>query len=305
METWKDIKGYEGMYRISNQGRVFAAARYRNDRGFTSPRIMKQSKNKGGYHYVILSKNDNQKLSYVHRLVATAFIPNPQNKSEVNHIDGNPSNNHVSNLEWCTRKENVEHSWNVLHHNDVKSVHQYSLGGEYIASYRNAKIASETIGIATSEIYSCCNNKKKSADSYMWSYHKVNKREPYIHAWLKPCIVFDKFGNILGKYESIREASELYNVNEGQASHCCNGDRNMNMCGDYVFKFLNDDDTEILISQINTQIKRTTVHGVLIKKYNNCIEASCDTNIPFVYILRNCNKKTKTCLGSIYSFEIV
>ena len=99
-ELWKDIKGYEGLYQVSNLGRV---------KRVTTSRILKGCKDKDGYLKVILCKNNIKSTKTVHRLVAQAFIPNTENKLEVNHIDEDKANNTVNNLEWSTRKENLNH----------------------------------------------------------------------------------------------------------------------------------------------------------------------------------------------------
>lgn len=113
MEVWKDVVGYEGLYQVSNLGRVKSVERYKDNNGtkqLVKERILKQGENKkGGYLKVDLWKNNKSKTLYVHRLVAIAFIDNPTNKPTVNHIDGNHKNNHVSNLEWATQKEQNEH----------------------------------------------------------------------------------------------------------------------------------------------------------------------------------------------------
>lgn len=103
-EIWKDIAGYEGLYQISNFGRVKRT--YRNG----NVKILKSWINRQGYLIVDLCKNSKRKHFPVHRLVAQAFIPNPENKPEPNHEDGNKFNNHVSNLKWVTRAENVQHA---------------------------------------------------------------------------------------------------------------------------------------------------------------------------------------------------
>ena len=100
IEEWKDIKGYEGLYQVSNLGRVKSLK-------FGKERILKTGVDRYGYISVNLYKNNKRKLCKVHRLVAEAFIPNLENKPEVNHLDEDKTNNMVSNLEWCTRNENV------------------------------------------------------------------------------------------------------------------------------------------------------------------------------------------------------
>ena len=108
-ETWKDIDGFEGYYQVSNQGRVRSFAKS----WYTEPLILKQHINADGYANVYLSwagKGKKVTTYKVHRLVAQAFIPNPLNKREVNHIDGDKKNNAVWNLEWVTSSENSRHA---------------------------------------------------------------------------------------------------------------------------------------------------------------------------------------------------
>ena len=98
-EIWKDIEGYDGMYQVSNLGRVKS---FKN----CKERILSSGTTKKNYKFVILSKNDIRKNFQVHRLVAMTFLPNPDNLPQVNHKDENPSNNNLENLEWCTAKYN-------------------------------------------------------------------------------------------------------------------------------------------------------------------------------------------------------
>lgn len=113
-ELWKDIEGYEGYYQISNKGRVMAMPRViKTKSGITrncSGRELAKNKTDVGYYYVSLSKNRIRKNHRINRLVAIHFIPNPYNKPEVNHIDGNKANNNVENLEWVTGQENKYHA---------------------------------------------------------------------------------------------------------------------------------------------------------------------------------------------------
>ena len=99
-EQWKDIAGFEGFYQVSNTGKV---------RNVKRNRTLSPALNSRGYQRVLLCKNGDKLNKFIHRLVAEAFIPNPENKPEVNHKDSNKTNNNFYNLEWVTHRENIEH----------------------------------------------------------------------------------------------------------------------------------------------------------------------------------------------------
>lgn len=115
-EEWKSIKGYEGMYEISNFGRVKSLLGWNGHKYIRRERILAPYKQQSNKYYsrsvVKLAKDNKTKDFKVHRLVAEAFITNPNNYKVVNHIDGNPLNNKVENLEWCTQKMNIKHAIN-------------------------------------------------------------------------------------------------------------------------------------------------------------------------------------------------
>lgn len=120
-EIWKDIKEYEGLYQVSNKGKIkrlagkclTKAGKYRN----ISENILTCFSNKTRYNYLYVNLNNNGLKQFrLHRLVALHFIPNPDNLPEVNHIDGNKNNNTVENLEWCSNLENIRHSFKIGTH---------------------------------------------------------------------------------------------------------------------------------------------------------------------------------------------
>lgn len=176
IEKWKDINGYEGLYQISSFGNVKSLNRV-VDRGFSKlplkGKILKPNNN-GGYLYVILSKHCVTKTAFIHKLVAEAFIPNPDNLPCVNHKDENSQNNYVDNLEWCTYSYN--NSYNGLAKKKgklkQKTVLQYDLNGSFIREWKNSEVASKYYGITTRAIYNCCQGRTKTSGGYKWTYKK-------------------------------------------------------------------------------------------------------------------------------------
>lgn len=129
---WKDIPEYEGLYQVSNLGEVKSLSKNRN--AFNSyyvskERILKPALNDSGYKIVVLTKNKKPKSLRIHRLVALAFIDNLENKPQVNHKDGNKTNNNVENLEWCTNGENGKHAYKLglkkINNGCFKKGHKY------------------------------------------------------------------------------------------------------------------------------------------------------------------------------------
>ena len=149
-EIWKDIPDYEGLYQVSNLGRIKRLEHKRknnliNTDSTYKEHILKPAKQTSEYMYIVLCKNGKTKGFRVHRLVAQTFIPNPENKPQVNHIDTNKSNNNVNNLEWCSRSENMIHAYShnlINSHTEKKRISQLNnikIAREYLRRKNNAK----------------------------------------------------------------------------------------------------------------------------------------------------------------------
>ena len=187
-EIWKEIKNYEGFYEVSSLGRVRSLTRYikqkNNSKKKIAGKILKPIPNKNGYLMVTLSKDCKGKRYFVHRLVADAFILNKNNKKEVNHIDENPKNNKVNNLEWVTHLENSNYgtrgkriSKNLKEwckKNRVKKVKQVSLNGIFIKEWESAKDVQKELGINSKGISLCATKRRKTAGGYKWIYVMEN-----------------------------------------------------------------------------------------------------------------------------------
>ena len=166
MEQWKAIAGYEGHYEVSDQGRV-KSLKYGKDR------ILKQCKTNKGYLRVCLRKYEQNKVLLVHRLVAEAFIPNPNNLETVNHKDEVKSNNTVGNLEWMSVKDNINYGTRNKRAGEALSKQVQMLDKktcELLATFPSTNEAGRVTGIAQQHISSCCNGKLKSAGGYVWRY---------------------------------------------------------------------------------------------------------------------------------------
>ena len=159
MEEWRDIKGYEGKYMVSNLGR-FKSLNYRRT---GKEKILEGYPDKDGYLYVNLCKDGKGKQCMIHRLVAMAFIPNPDNLPEVNHKDENPKNNRVENLEWCSRQYNVDYSLS-------KAVIGIDKVSGLILEFPSTREAERQTGISKGNICDCLKGRQKSAGGYTWHY---------------------------------------------------------------------------------------------------------------------------------------
>ena len=161
-EIWKDIKGYEGLYQVSNLGRVKRTGKYRNQ--FTSWESNKDLKLKEGtniYLYVDLSKDNKVKRYLVHRLVMEAFIDNPNGYKEVNHKDGNKKNNKVENLEWCTRNENLKHSIDTGLRKRKIPLEKYDYVYNEVSKGRTYKSLAEEFSVGKTKIADIVKSKRK------------------------------------------------------------------------------------------------------------------------------------------------
>ena len=179
---WKDIVGYENEYQINQFGEI----RTLKD----SPKLKKydvlkpQTSKRNGYVYQMLYKNGKEKLFRVHRLVAMAFLPNPNNLPQVNHKDGNKQNNSVDNLEWCEQSDNMKHAYknglqipsenqrkSIINTNKLKQKKVCQIkDGKIINTFSGISEASRQTKISISCISRCCNLKRKSTNGCEWRF---------------------------------------------------------------------------------------------------------------------------------------
>ena len=168
MEIWRNIKDYPD-YQVSNMGRVKSLNYNRTGK----EKILKNIKNNFGYLYVRLCKDGKQKNYTIHRLVATAFIDNPNNYPIINHINEDKTDNRVENLEWCTQQYNINFGTSIERAAKNRSIPvlQFTKEGELVRKWESATQVERELGYNLSHISECCKGKRKTCGGYKWRYH--------------------------------------------------------------------------------------------------------------------------------------
>ena len=170
-ETWKEIKGYEGLYQVSNLGRIKSLPKHIGNRYFSKEKIMKPQLINGNRLQVRLSREGTVKNFRVHRLVAENFIKNPYNLPQVNHIDENPQNNNVNNLEWCDAKYNSNYGTRIKRISEKHKKRIISLDNSgKIEYYDSTTEAQQKNNVSRSSIIKCCKQKQKTSLGLRWFY---------------------------------------------------------------------------------------------------------------------------------------
>ena len=242
-EIWKSVVGYEGLYEVSNLGNVKAVEKivgHPTGQCRRPEKILKLQDDGKGYYVVNLCKNGKPRTKGVHILVAEAFLEKPEGKCEVDHINRNRQDNRVENLKWCTHKENMNNANTIQYMKDSpdksrsayialaskiyngspqapKTVHQYTLNGEYIASYPSLHDAEAATGISRNSISKVIDKFDYKAGKYIWSSEiKENiKYEPKPKSYFHPIQQLSENGDVIGEWcsinEMMREAHVGYN----------------------------------------------------------------------------------------------
>ena len=201
-EIWKEIQGFEGEYAISNKGNV---------KNLKSGRILGERYNSMGYKQIKLKG----KYYLIHRLVALAFIDNPNNLPQVNHIDENKKNNNVSNLEWCTALYNINYS----SHKYSCKINQLTLDGELVKAWESSMQINRETGYSPGNIINCCRGKYKQAYGYRWQYVDPSQQ----HKYNRPVAALTKDGEFVAEYKSPTEASRCLKIKYKCIYRCLNG----------------------------------------------------------------------------------
>lgn len=228
---YKDIiyKGEPTNYKIDENGNVYS---------LFSNKCLKQSKRANGYMGVSLRIKNRQVCFYIHRLVAIAFIDNPDNLETVNHINGDKTNNCKDNLEWCSYSDNEKHAWdNHLNNSEAvdRAVLQYTMNGVFVKEYKNCAEAVRKTGIK--HVHCAAKGARKSAGGYIWKFKYEQQLKDTGHK--KPVVQYDLSGKIIATYDSISDAARATDINRKGINDCCN--KKIKTSGGYIWKFLSEE----------------------------------------------------------------
>ncbi len=170
MEHWKDIKGYEGRYQVSDLGNVKSFV------GKTPKLLVPKCNNSGRLHVQLSDGHNNVKYKLIHRLVGEAFIPNPDGLPQINHLDENPKNNRVENLEWCTHEYNVQY-YAERHKGKPRTPWRYpqrivqeQMDGKIVREWENITTIHRVTNLHSFPITECCKGNRKQAYGYKWHF---------------------------------------------------------------------------------------------------------------------------------------
>lgn len=223
-EIWKPIPKYEGLYEVSNLGRVRSLDRIKPNSGgqIASGAIKSLVDNGRGYKVVSLYRNNIGSMKYVHRLVAEAFVANPHNFPEVNHKDENKSNNTACNLEWCTRVYNNNYGTKskrcretYVNHDRNRQIDMYDMNGTFIKTFLCSNDIKGDIEIDRRSLYNVCTGIAKSYNNYRFAFHGEQLRPLREKRSKKVIVLKYKDDILLTQYNSLRQAEIDNNMYRG------------------------------------------------------------------------------------------
>lgn len=299
-EIWKTVTVNED-YEVSNLGNIRS-----NKRG--KSRLLKpfkrgnkkESDGKGAYLSVRLLRNGEGSDYAVHRLVAMAFIPNPNNLHMVNHKNGVRNDNRVENLEWCDNSYNIWHSYNVLGNTNGQenAVVQYTKEGVLVCEYGSIAEAERKTGIDGRSIAGVCkrNPCRVSAGGYVWRY-KGDEDTDIEYSKTSPVVQISKYGEKINIFPSVRDASICVNISIGGISGVClKKQRGYNYAGGYLWRYIEDYDELEFGYFIDKTFIQMTNNNIFVAEYKGTRDLVDNGGFELVKVIMCCRgKRNSTC----------
>lgn len=247
-EEWRPVVGYEGLYEVSNIGRVRSIDRnilyHDGTIHHWKGKVLKPLRTSKGYLQVMFRKDNKNHYIGIHRLVAMAFIDGYQKGLVVNHLDENPQNNRADNLEWCTQRDNLIYGTARSRHADKLSISiiQFSLSGTLIKEWKSQAEASRVLGINQSHIFRCLKGELLSAFGYRWMYksdYEQGKRLSQYNAKTakKRVIQLSLEGDIVRVWSGTRAVERELGYNHTSIARCARGDSKKDISYGYKWRY--------------------------------------------------------------------
>lgn len=312
-EIWKDIEDYEGIYQISNLGRVKSLSRKDSIGREKKEKLRKIDLTTKGYPTITLYKDGKAKHKLIHRLVAIAFIPNPNNYPVVNHKDENPLNCRVDNLEWCTYLYN--NTYGKSFKNRFKKVTMYNIDGTVAGQFDSMNEASIAIYgdiSSASSITLCCQGKLIQHCGHVWRYgndpfdlYKTPSLDNIKSKRRCSVCQYNLQGELINSYISLIEAANAVKGYQQWISKVCKGTAQTHK--GYVWRFQGDSFDKFFVPKyknesISKKVAQYTIDGEFVKLFNSIKEAADYISGKSCSIVDVCKGRQKTHRGYIWKY---
>lgn len=291
-EIWKTV-AVNSDYEVSNLGNVRSNKNNKSRllKPFKSGGCHSNEDSRGSYLSVRLLSNGVERDYTVHRLVAMAFLPNPNNFPQVNHINGVRDDNRAENLEWCDGSYNIWHSYHILGNNNGSSrkVVQYTKDGILVCEYESIRDAETHTGIDSSSISAVCMKQgtRKTAGGYIWRY-EGDDDVSLIYKKMARVVQISRYGEKIKVWESINDAAAYVNIPACNITGVCKRRKGCNYAGGYIWRYENEYNDEEFGYFVDKTFVKMTMHNLFIAEYKGSKDLVDNGDCELVKVIMCC-----------------